>query len=108
MSTELYTQIPPWERAKQRYLELCPLAGEERRIFEEATPENIFYSASSNEKLHKEDSKSRYAADKLQPIVAAIAQYGVALDVGSNAFPLVLSPLWGGIRVLLLVCFKKI
>ena len=33
--------------------------------------------------------------DKIQPLVAAIDQYGKALDVFANAYPLVMSPLWG-------------
>lgn len=33
--------------------------------------------------------------NKLQPLIFAIEQYGQALDVFSNAYPLALSPLWG-------------
>ena len=38
---------------------------------------------------------------KLQPIVRAIEHYAQAVDVYSNAYPIVLSPLWGSIRVVL-------
>ncbi len=91
-----------WTRAKNRYLE--DLTHEEKQLYIQATPETIFYDASAAEKRHEASSTSRRVIHKLQPFVAAIEQYGQALDVYSNAYPLVLSPLWGSIRVLLLVC----
>ncbi|KAL9035547.1 MAG: hypothetical protein Q9180_004806, partial [Flavoplaca navasiana] len=47
------------------------------------------------------DPDAMFTAVKLQPMIAAIEQYGKALDVYANAYPLVLSPLWGSIRVVL-------
>ena len=91
-----------WTRAKNRYLE--DLTHEEKQLYIQATPETIFYDASAAEKRHEASSTSRRVIHKLQPFIAAIKQYGQALDVYSNAYPLVLSPLWGSIRVLLLVC----
>ena len=52
---------------------------------------------------HKESSKGVNVVEKLQPLVAAIEQYGQALNVYANAYPLVLSPLWGSVRVVLQV-----
>lgn len=63
----------------------------------------LFYDASVAEKRHGASSTSRGLMNKLQPFIAAIEQYGQALDVYANTFPLALSPLWGSIRVLLLV-----
>lgn len=88
-----------WIRARDRYFE--DLSREERAMYEHATPESIFYDASAAEKVHRSNSVGLNVAKKLQPLIAAIEQYGQALDVFSNAYPLVMSPLWGSIRVLL-------
>jgi len=87
--------------AKNRYL--SDLTDGEKRAFESATVENLFYSASAAQKLHQDSSKSRAAARKLRPVVNAIQNYGKAIDIFSAVSPLVLSPLWGSIRVLLIV-----
>lgn len=79
------------------------LTHEEKQLYMRATPEMIFYDASAAEKSHEANSTSRGLMHKLQPFVAAIEQYGQALDVYSNAYPLALSPLWGSIRILLMV-----
>lgn len=79
------------------------LSHEEKQLFLKATPEAIFYDASAAQRRHEADSISRGLLHKLQPFVVAIEQYGQALDVYSNVSPLALSPLWGSIRVLLLV-----
>ena len=79
------------------------LTQEEKQSYLQATPEKIFYDASAAEKRHEASSTSRRSMHKLQPFIAAIEQYGQAIDVYSNAYPLVLSPLWGSIRVLLMV-----
>ena len=57
---------------------------------------------------HSEESMSHGIVAKMQPLVSAIEQYGQALDVYVNAYPLVLSPLWGSIRITLLVSLKSI
>ena len=90
-----------WTRAKNRYTE--DLSHEEKQVFLQASPEMIFYDASAAEKRHGASSTSRGRIDKLQPFIAAIEKYGKALDVYSNTYGLILSPLWGSIRVLLLV-----
>ena len=100
MATHLPSQ-DAWSRARNRYIE--DLTHEEKQSYMQATPETIFYDASAAEKSHEASSTSRGLMYKLQPFVAAIEQYGQALDVYSNAYPLALSPLWGSIRVLLMV-----
>ena len=93
--------IDAWTRAKNRYIE--DLTPEEKRLYMQATPEKIFYDASAAEKRHEAGSTSRGLMQKLQPFVAVIEQYGQALDVYSNAYPLALSPLWGSVRIVLMV-----
>ena len=90
-----------WSRARNRYIE--GLTHEEKQLYMQATPETIYYDASAAEKSHEASSTSRGLMRKLQPFVAAIEQYGQALDVYANAYPLALSPLWGSTRVLLKV-----
>lgn len=91
-----------WIRARDRYAE--DLTTEERAMFNAATIETVFYDASAAEKKHAASSKTRDLMSKLDPFITAIEQYGEAIDVYSNAYPLVLSPLWGSVRVVLHVC----
>ena len=91
-----------WIRARDRYAE--DLTAEERVMFNAATIETVFYDASAAEKKHAASSQTRDLMSKLDPFITAIEQYGEAMDVYSNAYPLVLSPLWGSVRVALHVC----
>ena len=90
-----------WTRARDRFME--DLSESERTVYHQSSIEKIFYDASAAQKHHEDSSKSRNLASKLKPFTTAIEQYGEALDVFSNAYPLALSPLWGSIRVVLLV-----
>ena len=88
-----------WTRARNRFIE--DLSPDEKRLYFQATPETIFYDASAAEKMNKDKSTSRTVFENLQPFIEAIDQYGGALDVFANTYPLVMSPLWGGIRIVL-------
>ena len=70
-------------------------------MFNEASLEKVFYDASAAEKKHATSSNTRALSRKLEPLVSAIEQYGEAIDVYSNSFPLALCPLWGSVRVVL-------
>ena len=94
-----YTATDPWQLACSRYME--DLNEEEKKIFANASLENLFYSASAAQKEHEEMSKSRAISARLEPFVTAIDQYATALDVYSNTYSLATGPLWGSIRVLL-------
>ena len=97
--------IDAWTRARERFTE--DLSLEEKELYSEATANSVFYRASAAEKTHKANSSSRrFATEKLRPLVGAIVEYGKALDVYANAYPLVLSPLWGSLRVVLHVGTK--
>ena len=89
----------PWSLARNRYME--DLNEEEKKIFANASLENLFYSASAAQKQHEEMSKSRAISARLEPFVTAIDQYATALDVYSSTYSLAMGPLWGSIRVLL-------
>ena len=91
----------PWVLAKNRFL--ADLSEEEKAVFNKATLENLYYSTSNLDRKDRDESKSRVAIQKLQPLVSAIESYGKAFDTISNVAPLYLAPLWGSIRVLLVV-----
>ncbi|KAL8770537.1 MAG: hypothetical protein Q9209_003793 [Squamulea sp. 1 TL-2023] len=88
-----------WTRARDRYVE--DLSKEERALYEHASPESIFYDASAAQKIHVSSSTGVKTIERLKPLIAAIEQYSQALDVYANAYPLVLCPLWGSIRIVL-------
>ncbi|KAK6526491.1 hypothetical protein TWF694_005075 [Orbilia ellipsospora] len=91
----------PWNVAKERFTE--GLSDAEKAKFNSVTVEDVLYAASAAQKNAKDDSKAWYMASKLMPIVDAINQYGTALDVISNSQSGILCPLWGGLRVVLLL-----
>ena len=91
-----------WARARQRFLE--ELDESEKASFQSATFENIFYSASAAQKAHQADSVSRAVAARMNALLTGINEWGQALDVYANASTMILSPLWGSIRVLIHVC----
>lgn len=95
----LTSTTDPWSLALSRYIE--DLNEEEKSVFANASLENLFYSTSVAQREHQETSKSRALSARLEPFVTAIDQYSVALDIYSNSSPLVMSPIWGSIRVLL-------
>ena len=95
----------PWLLARERYLE--DLADEEKRLFSEATLENLFYAASATQKRHEACNRPRALLRKIQPLVDTLDQYGKALDVFSNVSPTIMCSLWGSIRVLLHVEFAS-
>lgn len=88
-----------WTQACNRFTE--DLSEDEKRVYFQATPETIFYQASAVDKISYDSSHTRKFLLKLQPFVESIKQYGAALDVISQTYPLVLSPLWGFIRIVL-------
>ena len=97
--------IDAWIRARERFTK--DLSLEEKELYSKATANSVFYGASAAERTHKANSSSRrFASEKLRPLVGAIVEFSKALDVYANAYPLVLSPLWGSIRVVLHVSTK--
>ncbi|KAF2870424.1 hypothetical protein BDV95DRAFT_81231 [Massariosphaeria phaeospora] len=97
------TSVPfptePWEAAKQKFLEA--LSEEDIKRFKDATLENVFYGASSTQKKHAHGSRSWAIQERLSSLVDGIDDYGKALDVYANTYGLILSPIWGSIRVVL-------
>ena len=88
-----------WIRARDRYVE--DLNEDEQQMYFTASPESLLDYASKAEKNHGANSTTRKMMDKLQPLVAAIVQYGDAIDIYSNTYSLALGPIWGSIKVLI-------
>lgn len=91
----------PWKIAQSRYLET--LAPNERVLFHEATIENLYYSTSNSERQDGQTSKGRIALRHLQPLIDKIEDYGKAMDAYANIAPAFLAPIWGSLRVLLVI-----
>jgi hypothetical protein len=68
--------------------------------------ENLLEEIQVVEKAHKTKSLSRKTSAAIKPFIAGIEQYAAAFDVISNISPMILSPLWGGIRIVLHVSDK--
>ncbi|KAI9737419.1 MAG: hypothetical protein M1834_009573 [Cirrosporium novae-zelandiae] len=65
--------LDAWSRARDRYLE--DLNDDEKKLYQNATLENIFYSASVAHTTNKTNSKTRDILDKLNPFVNTISQH---------------------------------
>lgn len=91
----------PWELAKSRCSQ--DLEPHEIDLLNNATLENIYYSASNANRADAETSKTRGVVRRLGPLVSAIEIYGGAFDTFAQISPLYLSPIWGSIRVVLVV-----
>ena len=101
MATHIETS-DAWIRAQNRYIE--DLNEEEQRMFFRASPDSLLDDAITAEKSYGTNSTTRSVMEKLQPFVAAIVQYGDAVDVYSSTYSLALGPIWGSVKVLLHVC----
>ncbi|KAI9826329.1 MAG: hypothetical protein M1832_000246 [Thelocarpon impressellum] len=77
------------------------LSDEERVLFDDASLENLFYESSVLNQQSNASSPLRKASEKLRPLVSEMRSYGQAMDIYANACPIILSPLWGSVRVLL-------
>jgi hypothetical protein len=100
-STNKDNSEDPWALAKARFLE--DLEPHEKELFNNATLENIYYSTSNTNRDDAEKSKTRGVVRKLGPLVSAIESYGSAFDAFAQISPQYLLPIWGSIRVVLVI-----
>jgi hypothetical protein len=91
----------PWKVAMAHFLE--GLDEKEAALFHEATVENIYCGASNAEREDHKQSKSRAVLRSLQPLISAVEEYGKALDTFTNIASLYLAPIWGCLRVVLVI-----
>lgn len=88
-----------WEEAKRQCL--SDLSASERDLVDTASLEGILADVKRAEETHSESSKSRKLSKRLNPVISGIEQYGKGLDILAGTAQGILSPLWGGIRILL-------
>lgn len=88
-----------WISARDRYVK--DLSEEEQQMYFKASPESLLDDAIAAERSQGTNSAIRKVMEKLQPFVAAIVQYGEAIDVYSSTYSLALGPIWGSVKVLL-------
>jgi hypothetical protein len=93
--------LDAWEIAKARFLD--GLDERERITFKEATAENLFYNSSNVQREDQKESKTRSVLENIQPLVSAVEDYGKAMDTFANTSSLYLAPIWGSIRVILVI-----
>lgn len=93
--------MDPWAKAIEEYSKR--LNQNERELFRNSTADDILAQVQHAERVHAKSSKTRKLVQKIQPLLAAIEQYGKALDVISSSSSSVLCPLWGSLRILLQV-----
>lgn len=111
--------LEPLERAKDRFL--ADLPDEQKHLFQTASLENVYYTASNAFSDHCSKTYFGKSLAKMEPLMSALDQYGKALDVYSNTSSLFMCPIWGSVRVVfaiassaksfidgLLNCFEKI
>lgn len=97
--TSLPFPTQPWEAASAKFIE--GLTPDEVKIFKTGSLENLFYSTSVAQKNYAQDSRAWPLQQRISSLADAIEDYGKALDVYTNTYGLVLSPIWGSIRVIL-------
>ncbi|THV47884.1 hypothetical protein BGAL_0282g00030 [Botrytis galanthina] len=81
----------PWLIARNRFIDQLDPA--ERALFNEATPENLYYKSSNIQKADQKNSKTRAILKSLEPLTKSIQDYGAAMDTFSNIAPLYLAPI---------------
>lgn len=100
LTTAIALSLEPWTNAKNRFLDSLP-DDADRQIFQEASLENLFYTASAGFQHHEFTSKIAKARKKLKPVLESLDGYSKALDVLSQSSASILCPLWGSLRIVL-------
>ncbi|TGO71066.1 hypothetical protein BELL_0624g00010 [Botrytis elliptica] len=95
----------PWLIARNRFIDQLDPA--EQALFNEATPENLYYKSSNIQKADQKNSKTRAILKSLEPLTKSIQDYGAAMDTFTNIAPLYLAPIWGSIRVILVLASSQ-
>lgn len=77
------------------------LTPDDRVLFEATTKAiQLLDAIKEAEKIHKANSKGRYAGEAIKPFVDGVEHYGKAWDVLSNANSMI-CPIWGSARIVL-------
>jgi hypothetical protein len=94
--------VSVWQRAVEQSKAL--LTQEELALYAASGPEDIVKDFENSRKIKAQTSRVERALSRIQPFVVTLERYGKSLDVIANAAPRILSPVWGTMRALLMVC----
>jgi tetratricopeptide (TPR) repeat protein len=97
-AASLAIQIELWTIAKNRFLYSLHEDGD-KKLFDQASLDNIFHIASAGIKHHEVTSKIAHARKKVMPMFESLDGYSKALDVLSQSSATILCPLWGSLRI---------
>jgi hypothetical protein len=97
--TSLPISTQPWKAAKAKFLD--GLSPEQIVRFNDATLENTFQAASAAQKSHSHIDRGWVLRQRISSLVDDIDEYGKALEIFPNTSGLILSHIWGGLRVVL-------
>lgn len=94
----------PFLRAKENFLDSLD-DDSQLNLFDGATVENFYQNVAD---ISRDDrkSKARVVGRKLQPLITAVRDLGEAMDALTNTAPMFLGPIWGSLRVVLVVAGK--
>jgi hypothetical protein len=92
-----------WQTAVQQFE--SSLNYQEKSIFASSTPAEILDDVNNLADAQRKSSKLRRASLRIKPLLDAIDDHGKALDVLANTSSF-LPPIWGGLRVLLMVSLR--
>jgi hypothetical protein len=97
--------IQPLKIAFGRFREL--LSPTEQAKFQNITLDDVMQEVKSLEKRQNASCVTRKLGSRLQPFVAFIERYAIAVDTIVQAGPLPSGLIWGAVKILLIVCTFK-
>jgi hypothetical protein len=97
--------IQPMKIAFGRYQKL--LSPTEQAEFRDVTFDDVMLEVKNLEKLQNASSVTRKLGSRLQPFIAFIERYAMAVDTMVQAYPLPSALIWGTVRMLVVVCISN-
>jgi hypothetical protein len=98
--------MDPWKAFIDLAQGATDLSSTEKQYLNETSKDNLLDEVKRLDEIHASTSKIRAISRRLSPFIDCLFRYASALDVISNVQPMPLAPLWGGVRIVLLVSFQ--
>jgi hypothetical protein len=89
-----------FETAKRKFLSSLS-AQEAATLGTLNTAQDVLTEVRNAEENHRSRSSTRRYTKKIEPFLKGVEQYGKAIDVFVNAYPTILSLIWGSVRLIL-------
>ena len=90
-----------FETARQSFV--SNLSPSDKAALGATEPASLLNEIRTLEQRHKDENLTRKLLQKAEPLIRGLERYGRALDIIAGAKPEILSPLWGGMRLVLRV-----